>query len=152
MRGDVVPVTVPLLGAQWYREELRRRHDVLPAAAVRDWLGLERTLLAMRAQVAGAQRPFAAAASLDATLRNKLAPSWSLRGLAYVAGAVPSARTPSVDSSTSMLARPLARSATALRGRDPATRYIQRLLSCPLVVMAHEAGAGGSLDSVCNFR
>jgi Protein O-mannosyl-transferase TMEM260-like len=51
VRGDVTPVTVPLLGADWYRAELARRYGLLPPDAVRDWYG-EGTTVRMIAETA----------------------------------------------------------------------------------------------------
>ncbi|HEX2721417.1 MAG TPA: DUF2723 domain-containing protein, partial [Gemmatimonadaceae bacterium] len=47
VRPDVVIVTIPLLGAQWYREELERRYELLPASYVRVWRGKGATLAAI---------------------------------------------------------------------------------------------------------
>ena len=38
-RTDVTTVTLPLLGAAWYRDELRRRHDLIAAELVPAWRG-----------------------------------------------------------------------------------------------------------------
>ena len=43
-RRDVTTVTIPLLGAGWYRAELLRRHDLLDADQVDHWRGFERAL------------------------------------------------------------------------------------------------------------
>jgi len=43
LRRDVTPVTLPLLGATWYREELARRHQLLDPAYVEMWRGLGET-------------------------------------------------------------------------------------------------------------
>lgn len=43
LRRDVTPVTLPLLGATWYREELARRHQLLGPEFVKTWRGLEPT-------------------------------------------------------------------------------------------------------------
>jgi hypothetical protein len=40
LRRDVTPVTLPLLGATWYREELARRHHLLGPEFVESWRGL----------------------------------------------------------------------------------------------------------------
>jgi hypothetical protein len=43
LRRDVTPVTLPLLGATWYREELARRHHLLGPGFVETWRGLGAT-------------------------------------------------------------------------------------------------------------
>jgi Protein of unknown function (DUF2723). len=40
LRHDVTPVTLPLLGATWYREELARRYHLLGPDFVESWRGL----------------------------------------------------------------------------------------------------------------
>jgi hypothetical protein len=43
-RKDVTIVTLPLLGAEWYRSELARRYKLLDSAAVERWYGRDSTL------------------------------------------------------------------------------------------------------------
>lgn len=43
-RPDVTPVTIPLLGAAWYRGELARRHRLLPEEYVASWRGTDATV------------------------------------------------------------------------------------------------------------
>ena len=43
LRRDITPVTLPLLGATWYREELARRHHLLGPEFVETWRGLGAT-------------------------------------------------------------------------------------------------------------
>jgi hypothetical protein len=40
LRSDVTTVTLPLLGANWYRQELARRKELLRPAFVDNWYGL----------------------------------------------------------------------------------------------------------------
>ncbi len=153
-RPDVVPVTLPLLGAGWYRQELRRRYGLLDAEFADKWHGTEATLSEIKAGAFLNRRPFAAAASVEAETRNGLAPSWILRGLVYVADSSTTVPTPSIDSLTVEIARELAEGESPRIGRDPTTRYVQRLLHCPALAIssARDSSAQGSLDSVCNFR
>ena len=37
-------MTLPLLGAEWYRAELARRYKLLDSAAVENWYGRDSTL------------------------------------------------------------------------------------------------------------
>jgi hypothetical protein len=43
LRRDVTPVTLPLLGATWYREELARRQHLLDSSYIETWRGLDET-------------------------------------------------------------------------------------------------------------
>ncbi len=54
-RRDVTVVTIPLLAATWYRQELARRHSLSGAAITSDWHGLSATLTDVcgRARAAG---------------------------------------------------------------------------------------------------
>ena len=160
-RRDVVPVTIPLLGATWYREEQRRRHNLFTPDAVKTWLGEPAMLQAL---VAGAQRegrPVAASMSVSPSVRQRLAPHWTLGGLAYVAGrgeegeptslGIDSVRTRAVSDLITMKLR------AAPRGRDPASAYVVRLMRCPSAILQlGRSGADGvdsaSLDSRCNFK
>ncbi|MEP7346756.1 MAG: hypothetical protein ABI877_15900, partial [Gemmatimonadaceae bacterium] len=154
LRTDVVPVTLPLLGATWYRQELRRRYGLLGADFAMNWYGQAATLDAIKAGARATRRPFAAAASVDASVRNAVSPSWTLRGLVYVAGSSTVRSPPEIDLLTSEVARQLAVKGGSRTGRDPTTRYLQHLLNCPALILANaeNRGAGGSLDSACNFR
>ncbi|HUQ46669.1 MAG TPA: DUF2723 domain-containing protein [Gemmatimonadaceae bacterium] len=42
-RRDVTSITLPLLGAKWYRQELARRHQLLDSGYVDDWKGIGKT-------------------------------------------------------------------------------------------------------------
>ena len=44
VRRDVTTVTVPLLGAEWYRAELSRRHGLLTEGRVQTWEGFGQTI------------------------------------------------------------------------------------------------------------
>jgi len=52
VRRDIVLVTIPLLGAGWYREEIARRYSLLPYDYVRVWRGQGATLAAICAEAA----------------------------------------------------------------------------------------------------
>jgi hypothetical protein len=43
-RGDVTVVTVPLLAAKWYREEVARRYKLLDEPTVTNWVGADSTV------------------------------------------------------------------------------------------------------------
>ncbi len=55
-RTDVAIVTIPLLGPQWYREEVARRHQLLDVAAKR-WIGFGPTLGELQEHAAAQRRP-----------------------------------------------------------------------------------------------
>lgn len=57
VRRDVTVVTLPMLGAQWYREELRRRSGLLSPDAVTRWAGLGATRRSIEAHASAAGRP-----------------------------------------------------------------------------------------------
>lgn len=61
LRRDVVTVTVPLLGATWYREELARRHGLVSDARVRSWAGTGATLADICTLASASGRPVVAA-------------------------------------------------------------------------------------------
>jgi hypothetical protein len=44
VRTDVTTITIPLLGASWYRAELARRHGLLDSDKIRHWRGYDATL------------------------------------------------------------------------------------------------------------
>lgn len=166
LRRDVTVVTVPLLGADWYKAELSRRYGLLPTGA----RGSERDLtesIAARARDQG--RPVAAAVSLDWRTRNRLASSWTLSGLVYVEGLPAAAdstyqlnrRDRAVFSVDSVETRAwAARIDRWLDGREarPSTDtiddYAIGLLSCPRLTLLQEPSSAqvDSLASLCNRR
>ncbi|MFP5356297.1 MAG: hypothetical protein ACLGIK_14310, partial [Gemmatimonadota bacterium] len=85
LRRDVTTVTIPLLGAGWYREELARRHALLPADLVDSWGGLAPTLSALGAEGARVGRPVVVAVSVEPADRRAVAPrrGWRLHGMWY---------------------------------------------------------------------
>lgn len=159
-RRDVVPVTLSLLPARWYRAELARRYQLLNPADVDAWRGDQPV---MEALVEGARRegrPVAAAVTVSASVRQGLAPAWTLGGTAYVADFASAPRGDSIDHSAVERVAALIAPRLPVRsygGRDPAVPYVVRLLQCPSQAMrlastANSEGAGSSLDSRCNFK
>jgi hypothetical protein len=156
-RRDVVPVTVSLLPALWYREELARRHHLLASDEIAIWRGDVEILRALMNGARRTGRPLAAAVSVSAHVRQSLAPAWTLGGTAYVADLTASPRRDVVDRASveriaDLVTRQLPRSEH--RGRDPAVPYVVRLLRCPIeaAAAAADASRSGSLDSRCNFK
>ena len=158
-RRDVVPVTISLLPARWYREELARRHRLFDSTGVAAWRG-DGPLL--RSLVAGAMRdgrPVAAALTIQREVRAQLAPAWTLGGMAFTADLNSVSRDDRVDTALTRTVADLiaARKPRAVGGRDPATAYVARILRCPMAAL--QLGTSGTaepsaslLDSRCNFK
>jgi hypothetical protein len=150
-RTDVTVVTVPLLGAEWYRDELRRRHGLLGEATVRSWPGLEALSRSIISSGAEKGRPYRVSVLLEARDRKRLDPSvgWALEGLVYM----PS--TALVRGSTGLDRAALSRwrehvPPSSLRplpaGVDGAGEQIQHLLRCTRVTELSDT----LLVSLCN--
>jgi hypothetical protein len=152
-------VTISLLPANWYREELARRHRLLDPATVSAWRGEEGTLRALVEGAVREGRPVTAAVTVPNAIRMRLAPAWTLGGMAYAADSGIPPRADRVDSTTTRLVAGLI--ADRIRGpipsRDAAAAYVTRILRCP--EQALRLGSGGPealpeglLDSRCNFK
>jgi hypothetical protein len=71
-RKDVTIVTLPLLGAEWYRSELSRRYKLLDSAAVFNWYGRDSTLSLLVRRSYDQNRPVIRSPFFSAdTARNK---------------------------------------------------------------------------------
>jgi hypothetical protein len=157
-RRDVTVVTLPLLGAPWYLDELRRRHGLGENANAAD-PARAAELVAADARVLG--RPVAAASTLQPSERFALAKRWRVIGLVAVADSTERDRSgpPELSLDTAALRR-AARSIDAWRqgrtGRDQPDSiddYFLRLLSCPSrILQGATAPPSASLDSLCNLR
>lgn len=135
-RPDVAVVTVPLLGATWYREAMVRR-GLLPARAAVRWPGLASALQSIVIHATAGRRDVRVSALLSRADRLKVAPAgaWRLEGLVYapVAG---------VPGATVLDHARLARAAAQVPpsalaplppGADPAADVTQALLRCTRV-------------------
>jgi hypothetical protein len=160
VRPDVVPVTVPLLPAEWYARQVSRRNGLrwteepVPGAGT---LSAQRAALIAKAAAAEG-RPVAASPALPASERALLGADWVLRGPVYVAsGPGPGDRHARVDTVTA--------AAWARRGPswpaegrsasgDDVARVMLRLLDCPaeLVRTQPSAARRDSLEVKCNLR
>ncbi len=159
-RRDVTVVTLPLLGAGWYDEELRRRNPELsgerpsadPARAI-----------ASAARARG--RPVVAALTLEASDRVRLDGCWIVAGLALLdVGGASSCQSTLPQDRASRIRVDEARTALWLKqigpqsvgtvrpSIDPVGEYFERLLRCPALLLdsARKSGRGVSLDSICN--
>jgi Protein O-mannosyl-transferase TMEM260-like len=165
LRKDVTPITLPLLGADWYRAELARRDSLLPARAVAEWVGSEATLRLIREQAERLGRPVVAAVSIPRQTREAIARDWVLSGMVFVERGADPAAPPVMVSGAPVDERAVR---TAARGiaarvpqllrpaRDPAGTYVQQLLSCPSHAVREidsiSTGRDGLLDSWCNLK
>ncbi len=150
VRPDVVPVTVPLLGADWYRAQLAKA-GVLPPELVDPWPGLERLLPAVASYAERAGRPLRASVLLAATDRRQVAPGagWVLEGFVWApSGEVPAGGIALAPDRQRAAATQVPRSALApLRpGVDPVAAAMQALLGCATVTQLDDP----RLVSVCN--
>lgn len=161
VRTDVTIVTVPLLGATWYRTELARRSGLYDSTNAPTWRGASAELADIAARAGRAGRPVLAAVALEAVTRESLGDAWTMRGLAYVretAGSPSSTAidVPAVDSAIARIDALLAGPADQSLVGEPAARYLIGLLACPALAKQAAMGSGGDttrlLDSRCNFR
>ena len=167
-RRDVTVVTVPLLGARWYRKELSRRWGLIEVGEIPTWRG-EREAVRRIARLARAGgRPVAVSVAAPASVRLEVGEGpWSSRGMVYVER--PGWRGGDAwVAEDSALTADLARSLAPLRrGRlreapDAAPGAMLDFLGCPARALASGGrngaagvpgeGAANLLDSPCNLR
>jgi len=161
-RRDVVLVTVPLIGAGWYVDELVRRYPELASARTSE--GTTARTIAEAAHAVG--RPVAASLTLNRSDRILLNGCWRVIGLA-VLDAPTGGNCSSENSSDDSDAFPID---TAMVGQwirmvsptrvgpvrasiDPVAEYFARALNCPrdLLERAVKSGRSASLDSTCKL-
>lgn len=161
LRPDVTLVTTPLLPAEWYRDELWRRHRLYPDSSARPWRDRMETVRMLGGRVRALGRPMAAAVTLSAAERRQLGSAWRLQGLVYAAvpGDAPrdSGRV-SVDTATTRAVaerigrwRRDRRTSPAI---DPIAAFMLRVMECPSLALrvGGDSTARSSLDSTCNHR
>ena len=161
VRRDVLPVTVPLLPADWYPAEIARRSRLRwnddPVSGARTRSEQRAAQIAEAAHVAG--RPVAASPALPARERALLGARWTLRGPVYVADSAgyDAAVRASIDSAVA--ARWLAgRAAWPREARSPSgdevARVMMGLLDCPRLAIAGGVSPArrDSLEVKCNLR
>ncbi len=138
VRTDVLVLTVPLLGATWYRAQLASRDHVLSDNVVAEWPGLSAVLRSTSVRARLARRPIRASAYLSAADRRAIDPSaaWALEGLVYApdyslpAGSVglkPAALVNAANRVPPAALMPLP------PGSDGAAEQMQQLLRCTQV-------------------
>jgi hypothetical protein len=160
LRRDVTPVTLPLLSARWYSDEIARRGRLR-------WPGAEQVpgttwrheqqaaLIARAAHEAG--RPVAASPMLTSSERALLGSAWVLSGVDYRAGAAAGAvEVPaSVDRAAALRWMPASPAAPAdPNALDGAPARMLALLECPRLGRpdALSRTERDSLEVRCNFR
>jgi hypothetical protein len=160
LRRDVTVVTVPLLGARWYGDELARRYGLMPNSEVTGSLPAE---IADRARQLG--RPVIASVSLDPSTRNQIGRDWVTSGLVYVER-LPGSATAGPDSSVSVSVDSATtrywaerierwRHGRVVRGStDSMDDYALGLLGCPRLFLVSNPTRPqvDSLASLCNRR
>jgi hypothetical protein len=133
-RTDVTVVTVPLLGATWYRADLAA-HRLLPARAVTNWPGLDTALRSIMLHAIDERREVRVSALLARRDRDRIdrTHGWALQGLVYAPSPTTAFGTISLDRATLARARaqlPPSVLAPIPAGADPAVAQMQALLRC----------------------
>ncbi len=160
-RRDVLVVTLPLLPADWYADELRRRtgarwtdRDAVPGARL---LTEQRAALVAR-WAAQQKRPVVASPAVTAAERAFLGGAWTLRGPLYYAdgsadGIVRPARIDSAASALWLAQNPAVHDTESTR-TDGAVRVMTALLECPRLALPARPGFRyrDSLELRCNLR
>jgi hypothetical protein len=148
VRPDVTPVTLPLLGAPWYRAEMARRHRLLPPEAPQRWDGTNATVHEIADAAARAGRPLAMSVGVPDSTRASLGGDWTLAGLVWVRTWPDGAARALDRAATERVARTIPASlfAAPRPGSDGAAEWAQTLLRCPANALAQ------SLDAACNSK
>jgi hypothetical protein len=162
MRRDVTVVTLPLLGAQWYAAEMRRRWGLgLGAAGLPERVA---PALATSAELQG--RPVAVALTVDIDDRNHLGNTWKVIGLSAISEKRNGTFNTRRDSDSTVIRVDSGAVADQARrigawgqGRaahpqtDPVHEYYRGVLTCPKLLLAPRSPTVvASLDSLCNLR
>ena len=134
-RTDVTVVTVPLLGARWYREELTDRPRLLADSLVAPRPLLVPLLREVMRQAIASKRALRVSALLPRDDRNLLDPSvgWSLQGLVYAPSPLLEAKSVGLDLPALLRARdrvPPSSLVPLPDGSDGAAWQLQDLLRC----------------------
>ncbi len=148
-RPDVTAVTIPLLGAPWYRGELSRRHGLLPDTASARWLGLDATVKLIARRAAARGRGVVVSAGITDSNRIVLGGRWTRVGTGWWWDVDAPMYSSAVDSAAT---RAVARSIAPLllapvrHGGDGVAEWAQTLLRCA------SPDAVASLDARCNSK
>ena len=161
IRPDVTVVTMPLLPAEWYVDEIARRTGLRwPASEHVEgarWQHEERAaLMARAARQAG--WPVAVSTGLPAAERRLLGSGWRLRGATYLSsGAANRDHAPPVIDSASVppgWLHPAVRQRGGARVPDDVSSMMLALLDCGRMrgLAAGRSATRDSLEVSCNFR
>ena len=144
MRRDVRVITISLLSAPWYREELERRDSLV----VGTWRGESATVASAVAAARSRGRPVAFAVTVPATMRRASEGSWALCGSVWTEAATRCAFGATRQLETWLAANPPS------DVTDPTTRANLQPLRCPGLAARSKTmtAAADSLDSVCNAK
>lgn len=162
-RRDVTVVTIPLLAASWYVDELARRWGLGTGDRLEP-VGREAKRIADEARASG--RPVAVALTVDPEDRVQLSNSWKVIGIVAVddqAHGVPDSLRQDtfevIRVDTPAVQTVAARVESWRRGRwprpqpDPVSDYFARVLTCPKLLLSPPSPTRrASLDSLCNLR
>lgn len=159
LRLDVTPVTMPLLSAKWYTDQVAQRtglrwpsREPVPGT---DWRHEQQAALIARAARA-AGRPVAASALLTGEERSLLGSGWMLAGVDYRSTAPAGAGTDTavVDLAATLPWIPMAAAPSTEDNVDMAPHQMLALLECPRLARpeALEKEQRDSLEVRCNFR
>ena len=162
-RRDVTVVTMPLLAAPWYVDELRRRAGLGSGDRFAQ-PGAEAARIASGARAAG--RPVAVSLTVLPDDRTRLSKSWTVIGMVAIDRWAP----PTSDSLQQPSSEVIAIDTEKVRGAaqrvgawtssrpprpqpDAISEYFSRVLGCPRLVLTPRSPAQrASLDSLCNLR
>ncbi|WP_337170912.1 DUF2723 domain-containing protein [Gemmatimonas aurantiaca] len=133
-RADVTVVTVPLLGAEWYRAQLAGQ-ELLGRDAVQVWPGLSVALRSVMAHAERGQRPVRVSTLLERHERLRLDPTrgWALEGLVYAPSEQLAPGATGLDLAAMQRSRdatPRSALAPLPAGADAAQQTTQELLRC----------------------
>ena len=162
-RRDVTVVTIPLLAAPWYVDELSRRAGLATGDRLEPTAS-EAGRIASEARASG--RPVAVALTVEPEDRVQLSGSWKVIGLvaidrsaAFAADSLRRDKSEVIVVDTPAVQRAAARIDSWRHGRWPRSQpdlisdYFARVLTCPNLVLSHSSPAQrASLDSLCNLR
>jgi hypothetical protein len=170
-RQDVTVVTLPLLAASWYADELARRRGLRASASdlvLDPHASVTMATARGLARAASAKRmPVAVALTVPATDRDQLMTSWTVSGVYMLADATYGAsngqsnnvsRVVAIDSQRVRAATHVIeewrKGRVAKASTDPTNESFLNTLSCPALILDRRAKppAAASLDSTCNLR
>jgi hypothetical protein len=163
-RQDVTVVTLPLLAASWYADELVRRRGIRASAS--DLASDPRASVTMAtarglARAAAAKRlPVAVALTVPASDRAQLKQNWTVSGVYMLSTGQSNGVSTVVDVDSQQVRAAMRvieewrKGGSAKPSTDPTNEYFLTTLSCPSLMLDRGAKlpAAASLDSTCNLR